>query len=113
MKHLLGFLLLTTSTSLFAMNKPKMIILDKNVETKGLEKDYDLQKEAPKNLPMPSNRELRVLFQDEPLVSKMDELDRDILFMNLKTKTLPELQKKYPDFPPKKLEGLKKKVQGL
>lgn len=95
MKLLILSLLLMILIPAYAQ-RAKVLIVDPDVETKDLEQDYEVQRpRQPYALP---NKEIRdEVFAGIESVKKYDELKKDILYMDLQSKTLPELKKKYPD----------------
>ena len=107
MKFLIFALL---STSVFA-EEPKAVLLEEGAESPILDKNHNIQKPvSPRNI-LPARAEREQFFADnwKEGLKDYDELEKDLLYMDLKSKTILELKKKYPELSPKELEELKTK----
>ncbi len=89
------FLLLLSFSSLAFAQRAKVLIVDPDIDTTEL-KDYKIERPE-LGYSLPDREEREDLFVGFDAVKNYDELQRDILFMDLKSKTLKELKKKYPE----------------
>lgn len=96
-------------SSLWARPKGELLIIDENIETKSLEKNFNIRRGSTKRSSLP-DKGLRDQFLAQVKQAKAwDEYQKDAFFMDLKSKSLKELQAKYPDFSEKELKTLKDK----
>ena len=105
MKFLIPLLFLF-SFAAFAQ-QARVLIVDPDIdanELKGVKID---RPQLHNSLPDREDREELLAGVEE--VKDYDELQKDILFMDLKSKSLKDLQKKYPDISPAVLKKLKGK----
>lgn len=104
------FALLVFSFSVMA-GEPKAILLDKDATSAELEKTHNVQKPIPSKTGLPSRAEREQFFADnwKDGLKDYDELEKDLLYMDLKSKTILELKQKYPELSAKELEELKTK----
>lgn len=106
MKKLIPFLFLVSFTSLAQV---QVQVVDENIDSSSLEGQYQVQREHKKsgNIPV---KELRdEVLKDVKQAQKWDELKKDIFFMDLERKSIPELVKKYPELKESELKFLKDK----
>lgn len=89
------FLLLLLSTTALAQ-KANVLIVDPDVDSSGLEKDYNVQKPS-QHYALPDKESRDEVFKGIKAVEKYDELKKDILFVDLKNKAPAEIMKKYPE----------------
>lgn len=105
-------LLLCTFTILADVNdgKIKLLIIDKEISAKHLEKTYAI--EYPDNPPpiFPSIEKRDHFFIGVEFPKSYDDLQKDMLYMELKTLPLTELTEKYPELEPNELKRLKAKM---
>ncbi len=105
-------LILMLMFSFFALaEEPKAILLDEGATSAELDKNHDVQKPKPPRNILPARAEREQFFADNPKegLKEYDELEKDLLYMDLKSKTILELKSKYPELSPKELEELKTK----
>ncbi len=105
MKFILSFTLLV-SFAAFAQ-KAKVLVIDPSIDQKKLQ-NYDLEKPDPTKV-LPKKSERDEFFKNVKQAQSMDELGQDLFYMDLKSKPLPALMKKYPQFSEKELKALKGK----
>ena len=108
MKILLLLPLLFTTTS-FAQDV-EVMVFDKDIETKELEGQYRIRRPKRKNQ-LPDRKHRNQVFSVAQKVQSWDELSKDILYNDLKSKPLSELIQKYPDFTAEELSSLKDRVK--
>lgn len=98
------------STTAFA-DDPKAVLLEEGAESTTLEKNHKVQKAVSPRNTLPARAEREQFFAENPKegLKDYDELEKDLLYMDLKSKTILELSKKYPELSPKELEELKTK----
>ncbi len=108
MKILIPFLFLSFSA---VADEPKAILLDKDATSEELEKTNKVQKAIPPRNILPARAEREQFFTDnwKDGLKDYDELEKDLLYMDLRTKTILELKQKYPELSAKELEELKTK----
>jgi hypothetical protein len=105
-------LILLSLLSLPALaEEPKAILLDEGATSSELDKRHDVQKAIPPRNILPDRAEREQFFADnwKDGMKDYDELEKDLLYMDLKSKTILELKSKYPELSPKELEELKTK----
>lgn len=96
------------SSSVFAQ---KAVLLEEGASSPELEKSHKVQKPVSPRNSLPARAEREQFFADnwKEGLKDYDELEKDLLYMDLKSKTILELSKKYPELSPKELESLKTK----
>lgn len=106
MKKLILFSLL----SFAAYAQVQVQIVDPEIDPDSFKGDgYQVEtKEKTYNV-IPEMDKRDTFFSGVKLPVKWDQLDKDIFYMDLKSKTLEQLEKKYPTFPQKQLKELKAK----
>ncbi|WPU64864.1 hypothetical protein [Peredibacter starrii] len=88
--------------------KAKVLLIDENINGKELEKNFDVEKNTHQSsIPNKADRDL--LLKNVKGTAKWDELQKDIFYMDLKSKSVKELKKKYSEFSEKELQLLKDK----
>lgn len=97
MKLFLLPLLLLFTFGAFAQ-KAKVLIVDPDVETIELEKDFEIQRPA-HHYALPDKKVRDEVFEGVESLKKYDELKKDIFFMDLQSKPVQEIRKKYPEIP--------------
>jgi hypothetical protein len=104
---LLLLTLMTFSSAGFAQ-KAELTVLDPNIETSELNPHFNVHHGSThtSSIPNKADRDL-LLVQFEKKTAGWDQLKKDIFYMDLSSKTLKDLSKKYPDFSPKELKELK------
>lgn len=86
----------------------RAVIIDQNIKKTDFPKDVKFDSRKKKRSFSRSDREAqfeRLKLSDYTM--KMDELDRDLLFMDLRNKSIEELMAAYPKIPAKDLEYAK------
>lgn len=104
MKLFLLPLLLLFAFAAFAQ-KAKVLIVDPDIETVELEKDFEIQRPA-HHYALPDKKVRDKVFEGVESLKKYDELKKDILFMDLQSKSLKEIQDKYPEIPASDLKTM-------
>lgn len=99
-------LLLTFSFVAFAQ-QAKVLIVDPDIDASEL-KGHKIERPA-QAYSLPDREEREDLFAGFDAVKNYDELQKDILFMDLKSKTIKQLQKKYPELMVSDLKKMKEK----
>jgi hypothetical protein len=91
--------------------EPKAILLDEGATSSELDKSHEVQKARPPRNILPGRAEREQFFTDnwKDGLKDYDELEKDLLYMDLKSKTVLELKSKYPELSPKELEELQTK----
>lgn len=101
-------LLLLLLTSFAHAQKAKVLLIDEDIDGKSLEKNFDIQKNTHESsIPNKADRDL--LLKGVKGTEKWDELQKDIFYMDLKSKSVKELKKKYSEISEKDLQLLKNK----
>lgn len=102
------FALIIISTTVFAQ---QAILLEEGASSPELEKTNKVQKPVPPKNSLPARAEREQFFADnwKEGLKDYDELEKDLLYMDLKSKTILELRQKYPELTPKELEELQTK----
>lgn len=99
-----------TSTSLLAQGRPNVLLVDPDIEVEDLHQRYNIHR--PRLVNTLPNKEVRdELLDGVSATAKWDELKKDIFYMDLRSKELPLLRKKYPELNEQTLKQLKEKVQ--
>lgn len=107
MKLGLIFILLISQTVL-AQGKPKVLVLDPDMDSKELDSTFEVQRPSDFTaLPKKEDRDL--LFEGNKKIAKFDELKKDILYVDLRTKSVEEVKKKYPELNEQEIKFLKGK----
>ena len=106
MKILL-FIMLFSSTISWA--QVKVQIVDPDVDSSTLEKDFEVSRKSTQANSLPSKETRDEIFIGIKSVKKWDELKKDIFYMDLKSKSLSELAIKYPEIADRDLKILKAK----
>jgi hypothetical protein len=89
------FLLFLISFSAIAQ-KANVLIVDPDVDSKSLENGYNVQKPS-QAYSLPDKEARDEVLKNIKSVQNYDELKKDILYMDLKSKSPAELMKKYPE----------------
>lgn len=105
------FILLISITLPAFAQEPKAVLLDEGATSDELDKTHEVQKPAPPGNILPGRSEREQFFAEnwKDGLKDYDELEKDLLYMDLKSKTILELKKKYPEFTARELEELKTK----
>lgn len=106
MKKLFLFSLL----SFAAYAQVQIQVVDPDVDPASFEGDhYQVKTKSLEHDAIPEIEKRDAFFENTALPARWDQLDRDIFYMDLKSKSLEKLQRKYPDFDIRKLQALKAK----
>jgi hypothetical protein len=91
--------------------EPKAILLDEGATSAELDKNHDVQTARPPRNILPAKAERDQFFAAnwKDGLKDYDELEKDLLYMDLKSKTILELKSKYPELTARELEELKTK----
>jgi hypothetical protein len=103
---ILFFTILLSNTS---WAQVKVQIVDTDLDSTSLEKDYQVNKEVTSVNSLPDKEVRDELLDDLISIKKWDDLKKDIFFMDLKSKSLKDLSVKYPEVELKSLKFLKAK----
>jgi hypothetical protein len=96
--------------SLHSYSQVEIQVVDPTLDTKALEgQGYKISKKTASHNALPDKNLRDSLLSDIPETKKWDELQKDIFYMELKKKSLNDLEKKYPQISKKQLEVLKDK----
>ncbi len=108
MKFILTFLLLGIS-SISIAQKAQVLLLDEDIDGTSLEQNFNVQQGSTAKSALP-DRDLREeVLSAVPAIENWDELKKDIFFMDLASKTIPQLKKKYPELKESQIKMLKDK----
>lgn len=108
MKFILTFLLLGIS-NMTAAQRAQVLLLDENIDGKALEGNFKVHQGSTARSALP-DRDLREeVLSGVPAIESWDELKKDIFFMELASKTIPQLKKKYPELKESQIKMLKDK----
>ncbi len=99
-------LLFTFSFMAYAQ-QAKVLIVDPDIDASEL-KGHKIERPQ-QAYSLPDREEREDLFAGFDAVKNYDELQKDILFMDLKSKSIKELRKKYPELQVSDLKKMKEK----
>ncbi len=105
----LSFLLSGAIHGQTPMGKAKVLVIDQDIDTTQLEKKYDVEKAAPSNLSIPDLESRNKLFEGIIFPENWDDLKKDVFFMELRSKSINDLIKKYPELKKSDIKKLKGK----
>lgn len=89
--------------------RAKVLVIDPNVDTTELEKKYTVEKPAPSNFVVPNLNDRDKFFERVVFPDSWDDLKKDIFFLELRSKSINDLIKKYPDLKESDIKNLKGK----
>ena len=96
MKNLILTTFLLSATTVFAQ-KAHITILDPDIDSKEIKRNFNVHRGSTHKSSLP-DRDLREeVLSGVELIEAWDELKKDIFFMDLKSKSIADLQKKYPE----------------
>jgi hypothetical protein len=85
-------------------------VIDPQLDTQELEKKHFIvTREEDEFSSLPDKNKRDELFKELGEIKNWDELQKDIFYMDLKSKSIDKLIKKYPQLSSKKLQSLKDK----
>lgn len=108
MKLLLSLFLLCSYQSVMAQ-KAEVLLLDEDIDGKELERNFNVHRGSTHVSSLPDRDAREMTLAEIPELKNWDELKKDIFFMDLKSKSLSQLKKKYPELKTKDLKFLKEK----
>ena len=107
MKNLILFLSLSSITLIAFAQKANLTVVDPYMDATPLENEFNVNRpNNPNSLPSKDERDI-FLQKLTKKISQWDELKKDIFYMELKSKSISELQTKYPELSAKELKELK------
>jgi hypothetical protein len=89
--------------------KARVLVIDQNIDTTELTKDYIVEKAAPSKLEVPDLNDRDMFFEGVIFPEYWDDLKKDIFYLELKSKSLSDLMIKYPDLKASDIKILKGK----
>lgn len=96
--------------SFTAQAQVQIQVVDPEVNTKELEdKGYQVSREEKEFTSLPDRDKRDELLKGLHIANEWDELQKDIFYMDLKSKTLEQLANKYPEISRARLQQLKVK----
>jgi hypothetical protein len=95
--------------SFSALGQIQIQVVDSQLDTQQLEKkkEFKVTREKDEFSSLPDKQKRDQLIKDLDEIKDWDELQKDIFYMDLKSKSIDKLIKKYPQLPAKKLKALK------
>jgi hypothetical protein len=103
-------LFLFTLLSFAAYSQVQIQVVDPDVDPASFEREgYQVQSKPSHYNVIPEMDKRDTLFQGVKLPAKWDQLDKDIFYMDLKSKSMDQLKLKYPNLSEKLLKDLKAK----
>lgn len=94
--------------SFFSMAQVQVQVIDPHLDIKGLEeKGYDVTNESKDYSALPDKSQRDEILNSIPQTKGWDQVERDIFYMNLRSKSINELKMKYPSIPEHLLKKLK------
>lgn len=87
----------------------QVYVADEYIDSSTLEKKYEVTRTPNKENKIPNREKREELLREVASVSKCDELDKDIFYMDLEKKSLEALVKKYPGIKEEELKVLQGK----
>jgi hypothetical protein len=106
MKKLLLCFSLLFSFNLYAQ-KAQVLILDDDIDASSLERNFHVHRGSSHVSSLPNKTERDEALKDLKEIQKWEEFKKDLLFMDIKSKSLTDLSKKYPEIPAKQLKEIK------
>jgi hypothetical protein len=89
--------------------KAQLTVIDPDIDDTELRENFNVHRGSTHKSSIPDKTSREELLKDLKGISDWDELKKDIFYMDLKSKSLDELSKKYPELSPKQLTDLKKR----
>lgn len=89
--------------------KAQVLLLDENIDEAELRQNFNVQRGSTSKSSLPDRGSRDKILSAVPAISEWDELKKDIFFMELETKTIPQLKKKYPELNESQIKTLKDK----
>lgn len=108
MKLIVAVFLLSIS-HLSMAQRAQVLLLDEDINDEELRQNFNVNRGSSARSSLP-DRDLRdEVLSAVPAIAKWDELKKDIFFMELASKTIPQLKKKYPELKESQIKMLKDK----
>jgi hypothetical protein len=85
--------------------------MDPDFVTPSLDSKYQVERKSHEAHALPDKEQRDQLFQGIQAIDQFDQLKKDILFMDLKRKSVSELQQKYPELTRQQLKSLKETLE--
>lgn len=108
MKYVLLCLLTLCFASAALAGKAKVFVIDSDIETAEIGEEFDVQTASHDSV-LPDKNERDDFLSGLEQVKEWDEWEKDLFYMNLKHKSLDELEKKYSSFSREELAKMKEK----
>lgn len=89
----------------------KVFIVDENIDSSSIEKKYEVTKQVELPNVLPDRQKREKVFRSIDIPKDWDELSKDIFYSDLKSKSIRDLTKKYPNFKEEDLKNLKGKIK--
>lgn len=103
-------ILLISFISFHSYSQVEIQVVDPELDVKPLEgQGYKISRKAEVHNALPDKKLRDSLLSEVPEAKTWDELQKDIFYMDLKQKSLNDLEKKYPKISKKQLDELKDK----
>lgn len=94
-----------------ALSQINIQVIDPDIDASDFEKDYRVKQEAEEFSSLPEIEKRDHVVKSVKASATWDELKKDIFYMDLKSKSLPDLVKKYPEVSQQQLKKLKGKLE--
>lgn len=109
MKNLIFFSLILISFHSFAQ-KAQVTILDPDINSEELQNEFDVHYGSTHVSSLPDRETREEVFEGIKSIKKWDELKKDIFFMDLKSRSIQDLQSRYPELSVKEIKTLKSRL---
>lgn len=106
---ILSFVIYSCFQTANAQNKANLFVVDQEIEADSLADQFTISKEQADLKVFPKKEIIDAFLENEEFARDWDELEKDIFYMNLKTRKMDYLKKKYPHISSEKLRELKSK----
>ncbi len=97
------------TTSVYSQINMHIVNEEDQPAAQELEKKYNVTHKAKDPKVMPDKHSRDAFLEGSGIPQDWDELDRDIFYMDLKTKSFAEVKNKYPKIDPKTIQELQVK----
>jgi len=95
--------------SLAIAQKPKVLIVDPEIDANPFKKDYDVETATKSYSHLPNKKQRDACLLGLKQANNWDELDKDIFYKRLKSRSLADLKHKYSSFSDQELKELSEK----
>jgi hypothetical protein len=103
--------LITFFSSYFAFAQLQIQVVDPSLESTYFEERHIVNRTPKVISHLPQKEKRDQVLNTIQLPSHWDELNKDIFFVDLQTKTIKDLLLKYPEIEPRQLEKLKDRIE--